>query len=98
MTLTKDWPHGYVDTNGCTQVVRYWGEDIIVTFEADCGEYAWDSESGHGLEDGNSGEHLLNAPAPKQSDVDWVVRWNRVTGAQAMRGVSCSIFTTQQEA
>jgi hypothetical protein len=75
--LTKDWPGGYVDSDGDKHAIRYWGEHLLITADLDDGqEYAWTVE-GRGAEASFTYLTLRNAPAPKRSGwVNWLALSN----------------------
>jgi hypothetical protein len=70
--LSKDHPHGYVDSAGDKHDVLFWGSSLIVTRRASTfpAEFSW-SRSGVSAERMVS-LTLRNAPAPKRSGTVWV--------------------------
>lgn len=70
--LTKDWPHGYVDSDGDRHEVRYWGRNVVITTDDDDRDWVWGID-GETLFASCSPLTLRNAPAPKRSG--WLVVW-----------------------
>ena len=84
--LTKDWPHGWVvrSANGVISPARVisWdrkctgGPGIVALVRYDDGELV----SCFAADGRGSSETLRNAPAPKASGTDWIVRWRCENG------------------